>query len=264
MFFLESLFIFIFGIIVGSFLNVLILRYNTGLSFAKGRSKCFSCSKTLSSMELIPLFSFLFLKGRCLSCKSKISIQYPLIEFITGVVFVFVFWKLGISFLTILYLFVFSLLIVIFVYDLKHKIIPDALVWIFNVISLLILFDRLGFNNILNQSNHLELLSGPILFSFFAFFWVISSGKWMGFGDAKLALGVGWLLGFSGGVLAILLAFWTGAIWSLFAMGFNKLNIFKNKLTIKSEIPFAPFIILGLLIVFATGWNLTNLFYLLG
>lgn len=86
----------------------------------------------------------------------------------------------------------------------------------------------------------------------------------MGFGDAKLALGVGWLLGFSGGVLAILLAFWTGAIWSLFAMGFNKLNIFKNKLTIKSEIPFAPFIILGLLIVFATGWNLTNLFYLLG
>ena len=161
------------------------------------------------------------------------------------------------------YIVIFSLLIAIFIYDLGHKIIPDTFVWIFNIFVFLILANSIGFFGFSNPNNFLDILSGPILFSFFAFFWLISRGKWMGFGDAKLALGVGWFLGFSGGVLAILLAFWIGALWSVFAIIFSKLNIYKNKLTIKSEVPFAPFILLGLLIVFLTGWNLTNLFYLL-
>lgn len=264
MFFLNIIIFFIFGTIIGSFLNVLVLRFGTGLSFAKGRSKCFSCGKMLSWHELVPVISYLVIGGKCTDCKSKISFQYPLVEFSTGIVFLLVFLKMGFSLMIFPYLIIFSLLIAIFIYDLKHMIIPDTFVWIFNTLAFIFLVQSIGLFGFSNPNNFLNILSGPILFSFFAFFWLISSGKWMGFGDAKLALGVGWFLGFSGGVLAILLAFWIGAIWSIFAITFSKLNIYKNKLTIKSEVPFAPFILLGLLIVFLTGWNLTNLFLLLG
>src|SRR3990167_8361302 len=84
---------FALGLIIGSFLNVVIYRYNTGKTFG-GRSKCLVCHKILSWHELIPLFSFIFLKGHCRGCKTRISFQYPLIEFITGLVFAFIFLKL--------------------------------------------------------------------------------------------------------------------------------------------------------------------------
>ena len=83
--------IFVFGTIIGSFLNVVILRYGTGKSFAKGSSQCFSCGKKLSWYELVPILSFLFQKGKCKGCGSKISWQYPLIETITGVLFLLIF-----------------------------------------------------------------------------------------------------------------------------------------------------------------------------
>jgi leader peptidase (prepilin peptidase)/N-methyltransferase len=108
----------------------------------------------------------------------------------------------------------------------------------------------------------LDIFSGLILFAFFAFLWLVSSGKWMGFGDAKLALGVGWLLGLSGGIMAIMLAFWIGAIVSLSLMGLQKLNLSHLGLTIKSEIPFAPFIILGLFLEFFTNWGASQASYL--
>ena len=255
--FLNIFIIFILGTIIGSFINVVVLRYNTGLSFAKGRSKCFSCGKTLFWYELVPLFSFIFLGGKCLSCNSKISYQYPIVEFITGLVFPLIFIKTGISIFLPFYLVIFSILIAIAVYDVKHKIIPDGMVLSFSLLSIILLFSS-GFI----LPNILDLLAGPILASFFAFFWLISSGKWMGLGDAKLALGVGWLLGFSGGVFAIMLSFWIGAIFSLFIILLEKINLFKWGITIKSEIPFAPFIILATFIQFIIGWNLHSLIYL--
>ncbi|MFA6227251.1 MAG: prepilin peptidase [Candidatus Paceibacterota bacterium] len=254
---------FVFGTIVGSFLNVFALRYNTGLSYISGRSKCFSCGKGLLWYELVPILSFLVLKGKCYGCKSKISIQYPLIETITGFIFVMILWKVGFTMLLPFYLFLAGLLVVISIYDFKHKIIPDGMVFTFDMVALVLLFTRFGFLNTFSNHFLLDLLAGPILFAFFAFLWLISSGKWMGFGDAKLALGVGWLLGLSSGIMAIMLAFWIGAIVSILLIFLQKLNLSHLGLTIKSEVPFAPFIILGLFIEFFTGWGVLQISYLL-
>ncbi len=250
---------FIFGTIIGSFLNVFALRYNTGKSIVKGRSQCFSCGKTLEAFELIPLFSYLFLKGRCKSCKSKISQQYFIVELISGILFSTVFLKVGLSSFLPLYLLEVSLLIAISIYDFKHKIIPDGMVWVFNLIAFLTLLLSNGFSGVFLERGLFDLLSGLILFSFFAFLWLVSSGRWMGLGDAKLALGVGWLLGLSGGIFAILLAFWIGAIWSIIILVLQRLNISRLGLTIKSEIPFAPFIIIGFFLQFFTGWTMMAL-----
>jgi prepilin signal peptidase PulO-like enzyme (type II secretory pathway) len=243
---------FVFGLIIGSFLNVVILRLNTGRSF-DGRSGCMSCMHKLSWYELIPVFSFLGLGGRCKDCKSKISIQYPLVEFITGVIFALLFFKFQelfyynifvFGFTFFYYAFAFSLLFVITVYDLRHKIIPDSLAIIFGLLAFLGLF---LFNNTI-FSFHIPTLAdfsaGFLIALPFALFWFVSSGRWMGLGDAKLAVGLGWLLGMSQVFSATVIAFWIGAIIGLL------LVIFSKRYGMKSEIPFAPYLVLGGLLVF--------------
>ena len=215
MIYLNLIIVFILGTIIGSFLNVLVLRYNTGFSFITGRSRCFTCSKYLNWYELIPLFSFLMIGGKCLGCKSKVSYQYPIVEGITGVVFVGVFWIFSLSPLLPIYLIISSLLIAMAVYDYLHKIIPDGMVYSFIFLSFVAMLITHPLASLFSIPLSFDLLAGPILFSFFAILWLVSGGKWMGFGDAKLALGVGFLLGFTGGVYAIMLAFYIGAVFSL-------------------------------------------------
>jgi len=134
--------IFFFGAVIGSFLNVVILRYNTGGSLFKKRSRCFSCQKKLNWYELIPIFSFFIQKGKCKGCGSKISWQYPVVEFLTGFLFLTATWKLSFQVeaeLLFAWLII-SLLIVIAVYDFRHKIIPNSFVWMFNLLAFLGLF----------------------------------------------------------------------------------------------------------------------------
>lgn len=253
---------FIFGTIIGSFLNVVIFRLKTGKSVS-GRSFCISCGKTLSALELVPLFSFLFLRGKCKTCKTKISWQYPLVEFITGVVFFFVFLKLSLNFPEIntfalaYYFVVFSILIVIAVYDIKHTIIPDNLVYIFSGLSLLWLIYFYG-TGIFSLFGTLDFLAGPILFLPFFLLWLISGGKWMGLGDAKLALGVGWMLGLAYGLSAIVVGFWSGAIFSVTLMFLNSFGK-RKKIGWKSEVPFAPFIIFGVFFSFLFNLDVFSL-----
>jgi len=263
MLFLNLLILFILGTIIGSFLNVVVLRYNTGLSFVTGRSKCFSCGKDLHWYELLPLFSFLILGGKCLKCKSKISYQYPIVEFLTGAIFAGIFFVFGMVPMLPLYLLIASLLVAMSVYDFKHKIIPDGMVYSFIALSFVVLLLTHPLSQLFGWPLSFDLLSGPMLFAFFAFFWLISGGKWMGFGDAKLALGVGWLLGFSGGVFAIMIAFWIGAIWSIILIILQQIKIGDFKLSFKSEIPFAPFIILSVFIQIFTSWNMQSIIYFL-
>jgi len=237
---LIEFFVFLFGLCIGSFLNVVIYRYNTGWKIT-GRSKCLSCDKTLAWYELIPLFSFLFLKGKCRECKSSISWQYPIIEFVTGALFLAVYEKYALSMYTLYYIVLWSLLMVIFVYDLRHKIIPDGMVYVFMFMSL--------FLSVLTVSTPAQLVgilcAGPAIALPFLLMWLISKGAWMGFGDVKLALGIGWMLGLAGGFAAIILAFWIGAFIGILLMLFR----FGN-LGLRSEIPFAPFLIIGIAIVF--------------
>ena len=240
------IFAFAFGAIIGSFLNVVIYRYNTGTSLTCGRSMCFSCGKILSWYELIPVVSFVFQRGRCLGCKSKISWQYPLVEIITGVLFMAVFAEQYSIFETTYLLVLMSIFVVISVYDIRHKIIPDGFVYAFIVLSLVYLILTPGVQLI-------DWLAGPILFLPFAGLWFFSKGTWMGFGDAKLALGIGWFLGFYAGLSAIILAFWIGSVFGLVLIGMGKIGNFlpfKKRLSLKSEIPFGPFLILAMLLVF--------------
>ncbi len=200
----------LFGLIVGSFLNVLILR--NGVRTAAGRSSCMSCAREILWFDLIPVLSWICLRGRCRFCHSKISAQYPLVELLTALLFAFV----GAAHLpilpTILALLVSSILIATMVYDFRHTIIPDAWVWSFNALALFSVFLSTLWSGPRLPDIGVSVLAGPIVAAPLFALWLVSRGRWMGLGDAKLALGIGWLLGPFDGIAALLLAFIIGAI----------------------------------------------------
>jgi prepilin signal peptidase PulO-like enzyme (type II secretory pathway) len=246
--YLISILFFILGSIIGSFLNVVILRYNTGRNVG-GRSACPSCNMTLQWFELLPIVSFLFLRGRCRSCLTKISAQYALVELTTGLLFAATAFMFPLtSFVLWLTLIIISISMVIFVYDIRHTIIPDGMVFtLIGIGFLLRLYEFMYFG--VDTISILNLWGGLIIFTFFWFLWFISQGTWMGFGDAKLGLAIGWILGFSAGVTAIMIGFWLGAIIGLLMIGWNKF-ISNKGLSMKSEIPFAPFLLIGFALAF--------------
>ena len=256
----------LFGLVMGSFLNCIIYRLQTGEGFLKGRSFCPHCRHELSWQDLIPIFSFLILKGRCRYCRKPISWQYPLVELATGIIFLLIVWNLefgtclefGIWNL-LFYLLISCFLIIIFVYDLKHYIIPDAVIYPAIAIAFLYqLFRMLNFVNwnlfgIWNvESGILRPISSAFLASlFFLAIVFLSQGKWMGLGDVKLAFLMGLFLGFPNILVALFLAFFIGAI-----IGIGL--IISGKRTLKSEVPFGPFLITGTFIALFWGNQITN------
>ncbi|MDP3962748.1 MAG: prepilin peptidase [bacterium] len=240
------LFSFILGTLIGSFLNVVAFRYNTGLTL-RGRSKCFSCDKTLTWIELFPIVSFLLQGGSCRKCKSRISWQYPLVEICSGALFILVFYffppvsaEAAVS--TIFYLLITCLLIVITIYDAKHKIIPDSLSYSFAIVALAYLFIAPDLSFAVPPV--WALLAGPIAALPFFLLWLISKGTWMGLGDSKLMLGIGWTLGLVPAISAVTLAFWIAAVISVVWMGIVFKKFKKNY-----EIPFGPYLVLGMYLV---------------
>lgn len=237
------LFLFVLGTIVGSFLNVLALRWDEAASWRlPDRSKCPGCGKTLSWWELVPILSFIVLKAQCSGCRTKIFWQYPLVEFWSGLIFVSLYFALGLTPYFLLAILVFCIYTVILIYDFRHQIIPNALVYTSIILALLAALFFLP-----SPHSLLDWLAGPILFTFFAAIWFLSGGRAMGLGDAKLALSVGLLLGAAGGFSAIILAFWLGALGALLYWFTSQAGFIKKtkELTMKSEVPFAPAIVLG-------------------
>ena len=248
--FILNFLIFIFGLIIGSFLNCVVYRLEEGDKLS-GRSYCPTCKHNLKWIDLFPVFSYIFLKGKCRYCSKKISIQYPIVEILTGLMFVLVFNQstqtLNLSALVFSF-YIVSSLIVIFVYDLKHLIIPDKI--LFPAIIITFLYQLL-FNFSFLISNY--LWAGLGAFLFFGTIFFMSNGKWMGFGDCKLVFFLGLLLGFPNILLGLFLGFFFGAIIGLVSILLNLSIEGKTKLDLKTQIPFAPFLIAGTIIAMFWG-----------
>jgi len=246
--YLLILFSFVFGTIVGSFLNALSFRFNTGKSMMT-RSACMVCNTEIIWYDLIPGISFILLEGKCRACESKISIQYPLVEILTGILSAGVYSIYGLTIESIILFVLFALMVFIFVYDYHHKIIPNQFVYPLILISFLRLF-VIGNSSSTDYFDIYSVYTAIGLFLFFGAFWLFSRGTWMGLGDAKLAFAIGLMLGPILGVSAIVLGFWLGALVGLGIMFYEKF-IRKNVSTgMKTEIPFAPFLLVGTWLVF--------------
>lgn len=238
---LISMLIFLMGLIVGSFLNCVIYRLETNGNFLKGRSFCPYCKQTLSWQDLIPVLSFLVLKAKCRYCRKPISFQYPLVEISTGLIFLLIFLThIHINNYTGVYLLLIScFLIIIFVYDLKHYIIPDKVVYPAILVSgIWYLVSGIFLNLYSNYEILNTIYSAFGAAGFFLLIVLISRGQWMGVGDIKLAFLMGLLLGWPNILVAFFSAFFIGAI-----IGIGLILFGRKKL--KSEIPFGPFLVSG-------------------
>lgn len=224
------LFISLFGLCVGSFLNVVIYRTKIKKSLLHPPSFCPFCKHRLAWYDLIPVASFIILGGKCRYCRKKVSWQYPLVELACGILFALFYIKVGsINPLLFFNLFFVSIFVVIFVYDLKYYLILDKIILLGATLAILatIFLGKPSFPAALLGS----LLSG----GFFAIIVLVSKGKWMGGGDVKLGFLLGFILGWSQVLVALFIAFVLGSMVGL-------LLIALQKKTLKSAVPFGTFL----------------------
>lgn len=245
--------VFVFGAIIGSFLNVVLFRKNTGESIVNDRSRCFSCGKKLSWYELIPILSFVIQKRKCRpppgGCGSEISWQYLFIELITGFLAVAILTQAELGSFSF-YFAAFCSLFLVAAYDFKHKVIDRHFLWIFA-----------GFSAIEFTFQHFNIstfTTAVAIFLLFYSLWRFSGGRWMGRGDADLAFFLSLFLGHPLSLFMLLGAFWVGA-----ALGIILLIVFKKKFTMKSEVPFGPFLAFSTLVVWCFGDTLKLLYEIL-
>lgn len=287
MFLFTGIFSFVLGTIVGSFINVVVERIDTKESIFFSRSHCPYCKKILCWWELIPVLSYFYLKGRCSFCKKKISFQYPLVEFTTGLIFLFLSGRIlrfpfintfnfltGFSWVKLIllinFLFLFYwvfVLVTVSVYDIKKYLILNevlipsiilSLIWRI-ILGIFLVFDK---TNLISQFFH-YLGAYSYLFGFFsywfslllgiaistgiiAFIAFVSKERAMGWGDVILALFIGLIVGYPEALIALIIAFLIGGFTSL-------ILIYLKKRTLKSYLPFAPFLSLGALLVILFG-----------
>lgn len=248
--------LFILGLLVGSFLNVVLFRFETGETVVSGRSRCNACKKTIAWYDNIPLLSFVFLRGKCRQCGAPISWQYPAVELATASLFALagstfytdgsVEAALGLAFA----LGLIAILIVIFVYDLIHMEIPVSALMagiLWSVFSLLLLWYFALPREAFFDSRFAEgLIGGIVAFLFFYAFVFFSHETWMGMGDAWLASILGLVVGWKLLLPALTLAFGSGAVVGVALIAFG------NK-EMRSRIPFGPFLVVAVLFMLFFG-----------
>lgn len=251
------------GLVIGSFLNALIWRFKIGKSITRGRSMCPDCKHELTAVDLIPVISWLMLRGKCRHCHKPISVQYPLVEVITSGLFGLSYWSLmpdstlqwvGYG----VWLYILTSLIFLGAYDLKWYLLPDRILlpaigvgaaWLMVQAVMEASF------GVLIPYFGSALLAGGVFYAIAA----LSGGKWLGGGDIKLVFLMGLVLGPTKTLLALLFAFNSAALIGLALIGL-KLK------TRKDLIPFGPFLVAGTIIAYLLGgpvieWymNLTGL-----
>ncbi|MFH1368256.1 MAG: prepilin peptidase [Elusimicrobiota bacterium] len=233
------IFHFIIGLILGSFANVCICRMPRDESVVMPRSRCPACKKPIRWYDNIPLFSFIMLRGKCRHCESRISLQYPIVELITGVSFVLLAIHFDISFALILFSFLTLILIIISGIDFHCQIIPDQLSYLLVAAGILTSFlnPELGieWKTRLMNSCAGTLLGSGILLAVLFLGKIYAKKEAMGVGDVKLIAGIGAFLGFRGALATIILASILGSIAGL-------ILIMNKKIEKRDYIPFGPFL----------------------
>lgn len=210
-----SIIIFLYGIVIGSFLNVLIYRLPKHENIATKRSHCMECGYQLKWYDLIPLFSYLFLRGRCRKCGTRISIQYPIIEAANGILYVLIFLRYGLTIETLLYCLLFSALLALSVIDFRTFEIPVG----FNIFILILGLVRVA----TDYKNWLLYLIGLVSVSLFLFaIFAISKGRGIGGGDVKLMAATGLLLGWKLNLLGFVMGCILGSVIHLIRMKVSK------------------------------------------
>ncbi len=272
---------FFFGTLVGSYLDVLASRFSPERGFKnslRGRSRCEGCKENLRWFELVPLFSFLIQRGRCRRCLSKLSPRYPIVEIITGLIFVLVPLKLGLGFSTFLWLLLFPTLIVITIIDIRFKIIPDQLNLIllgigavevvfaqvyhnFGLLGGKIVGSALGSYALIfwlnDSSAWINYLAGALVGLFlFGGLYLFSRGRAMGMGDVKLAASLGLFVGWPDAIFSFAAAFIIGAMAGVVLLALGKKEM-------KDSLPFGPFIAIGMTLIFFFGYYILNGYFAL-
>ncbi len=242
---ISGFFMVVLGLIIGSFVNCALYRIEQDESIL-GRSYCPHCKHQLSWMDLFPIVSFLYLGGKCRYCQAKISIQYPLVEVLYAALFLFIACMTGFGqpLYLVFLLYICSALLAIFIYDAKHYLIPDVILLPAVVVAFLY---RLSLPS--PQPWYYYVGAALLASGFFFIIFFISRETWMGFGDVKLALLLGLLLGFPNILAGLFLSFFIGAVVGI-------ISLLAKKKGLKSQMPFAPFLITGTFIALFWGQQL--------
>lgn len=243
--------IFILGLGIGSFLNVVIFRMTTEKKFWNGRSECMSCKHQLSSYELIPVLSYVIQGGRCKNCNIYLSVQYPLVELGTALLFtgytylsipdLLTLYNLGLlrSLNIIIILLLFTQLIVIFVYDLKYNLIPVIQLRAVQVLGIIYFGIEYYQTRIIPDSLFTAIACTIITW----FLYVVTKKQGIGWGDLELFFGLGFFVPLMWAIPFFFGSFVIGTFWAIIFM------ILGSNLSLKQRIPFGPSIILAFLII---------------
>lgn len=233
---------FVAGLILGSFINVLVARYQTGLGIG-GRSRCLTCGHTLTARELVPVMSYVYQRGKCKKCSARVSPEYPIVEFLSGVYMLGVFLFSNTTNELLFFSVALIPLMVIAAYDLRHFIIPPLYAHILTVVALVrIALSIAGFGIFLLPQT---IITAAVAMLFFYSLWHFSDGRAMGFGDVGLVASLALLFGYPISILGVVFSFWTGAL-----VGIILLLQVPGTRTLKTEVPFGPFLVLGFYLAF--------------
>jgi len=240
----NDVLIFILGLIVGSFSNVCIYRIPRNKSIIYPASHCPKCRSNISPKDNIPLLSYILLKGRCRNCKSKISIQYPIVELLTGLIYLIIYLIYGLSVQSLIYIILSAALIIIAFIDLNEQIVPDVISLPGIVIGFILSF-FVPYISFINSALGI-VVGGGIILIIGLVGSVIFKKEVMGGGDVKLAAIIGAFLGLKYIVISLFLGFFLGALAGIFLI----LSKIKSR---EDMVPFGPFIVLGSMITLLWG-----------
>jgi prepilin signal peptidase PulO-like enzyme (type II secretory pathway) len=253
----------VLGLCFGSFIGALVWRLHTGKNFVSDRSQCEACGHTLAAIDLVPVLSWLFLRGKCRYCRAKISWQNPLLEVGVAALFVvsYLCWPITLNglasfaiwasfFIWLAYL---VGLVALFVYDARWMLLPDSVVVILVGLGLVDVLLRLSINHSLTFVGFIQhvILGAAALGGFYWLLYTISKGKWVGYGDVKLGVFMGLVLGWPGALATLFLANIIGFLFVVPGLLMGKLNR-------QSRVPFGPFMIIAFIIIGLFGQSIIN------